>query len=86
VQRATVPFRQSQAPTEPQMPLGFSCYAQPGLSPVVQDLHSPILLDPQLPKDDIVHTAGGIGPGVGFIVSVKTTETSKSGQWSADPV
>lgn len=46
-----------------------------GLSPVIQDLHYPILFDPQLPKDDIVYTAGGVGPRVGFIMSVKAPKT-----------
>lgn len=46
--------------------------------PVVHDLHRAILLDPQLPDDDVVDTAGRVGPGVGLVVSVGGRETSGS--------
>lgn len=35
---------------------------------MVENLHCPVLLDPQLADDDIVHTACGVGPRVGFLV------------------
>lgn len=38
---------------------------------MVQDLHHSVLLYPQLPDDDVVHAAGGVGPGVGLVVSEK---------------
>lgn len=41
------------------------------LLPVVHNFHRPILLYPELPDDHVMYTAGGVGPGIGFIVSVK---------------
>jgi hypothetical protein len=35
---------------------------------VVNHLHVPILLDPQLAYDDVVNAAGGVSPGVGLVV------------------
>lgn len=38
--------------------------------PVVENLHGPVLLYPQLPDDHVVHAAGGVGPGVSLAVPV----------------
>lgn len=45
---------------------------------MVDDLHAAILLNPKLTDDDVVHTACGVCPGVGLIVSV---EKNAWGQW-----
>lgn len=45
---------------------------------MVDDLHVAILLNPQLTHDDVVHTACGVCPGVGLIVSM---EKNAWGQW-----
>lgn len=45
---------------------------------MVQDLHRPVLLNPQLPDDHVVHTARRVGPGVGLIVSVRGQKTNES--------
>ena len=34
-----------------------------------------------MPKDDIVHTAGRVGPGIGFIMSVKIHTNKKVRTW-----
>lgn len=39
---------------------------------VIEHFHAAVLLNPKLTNDDIVHTTGGVGPGVGLIISVKT--------------
>ena len=35
---------------------------------MVDHLHVPVLLDPQLAHDDVVDAAGGVCPGVGLVV------------------
>lgn len=66
---------------------GAVCLAPPPVAPahgrqapvpVVQDLHGPVLLYPQLPDNHVVHAAGGVGPGVGLVVSVRGQKTSES--------
>lgn len=45
---------------------------------VVDDLHVAILLNPKLTDDDVMHTACGVCPGVGLVVSM---ETNAWGEW-----
>lgn len=39
---------------------------------VIEHFHAAVLLNPKLTNDDIVHTTGGVCPGVGLIISAKT--------------
>lgn len=38
---------------------------------VIDDLHAAVLLDPKLADDDVMDAAGGVCPGVGFIVPLE---------------
>lgn len=39
---------------------------------MIDHFHIAVLLNPKLTNDDIVDTAGGVRPGVGFIISAET--------------
>lgn len=39
---------------------------------VIDDFHAAVLLNPKLTDDDVVDTAGGVCPGVGFVISAET--------------
>lgn len=41
------------------------------VSLVIDHFHAAVLLDPELAHDDVVHAAGGVGPGVGFVMSAE---------------
>lgn len=41
---------------------------------VIDHFHAAVLLDPQLTHDDVVDAAGGVGPGVGFIMSAEANK------------
>lgn len=38
---------------------------------VIDHFHAAVLLNPKLTDNDVVHTAGGVCPGVGFVVPVE---------------
>ena len=40
---------------------------------MIYDFHIAILLDPQLANDDVVDAACGVGPGIGFFVTMQDT-------------
>lgn len=44
---------------------------------MVGDLHVAVLLDPELPHDDVVDTAGRVCPRIRLIVSKKQTQKRK---------
>lgn len=39
---------------------------------VIEHFHTAVLLNPKLTDDDVVHTTGGVCPGVGLIISAST--------------
>lgn len=41
---------------------------------MIDHFHAAVLLDPQLAHDDVVHAAGGVCPGVGFVVPAETLQ------------
>lgn len=48
---------------------------------VIDHLHAAVLLDPQLTHDDVVHAAGGVGPGVGFVVPAEMLQLRAGRRW-----
>lgn len=52
---------------------------------MVEHFNVAILLNPELTNNDVVDTAGGVCPGVGFVISAETREaTSKDGNTSKE--
>lgn len=50
---------------------------------MIDHFHAAVLLYPKLTDNDVVHTTGWVGPGVGFIIPAEATERKGNDKRSA---